>query len=82
MGSIVSEVPKGWTSTLLVYSARERGYDQLMTLLVESGASHFFCETLGSKNNPASYESLCQDVKREEATDHLADCGLIKSEGV
>ena len=39
MGSVVPDVPKGQTSSLLVYSSRERGYDQVMTLLGDSGAS-------------------------------------------
>ena len=82
MGSIVPEVPKGRTSTLLVYSARVRGYDQVMTLLVDSGASQNFVKLAALKRRPASYESLCQDGKREEAIVRLANGALGKSEGV
>ena len=82
MGSIVPEVPKGRTSTLLVYSARVRGYDQGMTLLVISGASQNFAKLEAPKKSPASYESLCQYGKREEATVRLANGTLVKSEGV
>ncbi|CAI5703334.1 unnamed protein product [Peronospora effusa] len=82
MGSIVPEVPKGRTSTLLVYSARVRGYDQVMTLLVDSGASQNFVKLAALKKRPACYESLCQDGKREEAIVRLANGALVKSEGV
>ncbi|CAI5710086.1 unnamed protein product [Peronospora effusa] len=82
MGSIVPEVPKGRNSTLLVYSARVRGYDQVMTLLVDSGASQKFVKLAVLKKSPASYESLCQDGKREEAIVRIANGALVKSEGV
>ncbi|CAI5706517.1 unnamed protein product [Peronospora effusa] len=82
MGSIVPEVPKGRTSTLLVYSTRVRGYDQVMTLLVDSGASQNFVKLAALKRRPASYELLCQDGKREEAIVRLANGALVKSEGV
>ncbi|CAI5739632.1 unnamed protein product [Peronospora farinosa] len=82
MVSIVPEVPKGRTSTLLVYSARVRGYDQVMTLLVVSDASQNFVKLAALKKRPTSYESLCQDGKREEAIVRLANGALDKSEGV
>ncbi|CAI5714557.1 unnamed protein product [Peronospora effusa] len=81
MGSIVPKVPKGRTSTLLVYSARVRGYHLVMTLLVDSGASQNFVKLASLKKRPASYESLCQDGKREEATVRLANGALVKLEG-
>ena len=82
MGSIVPEVPKGRTSNLLVYSARVRGYDQVMTLLVDSGASQNFVKLAALRKSPSSYESLCRDGKREEVTVRLANGALVKSEGV
>ncbi|CAI5701232.1 unnamed protein product [Peronospora effusa] len=82
MGSIVLEVPKGQTSTLLVYSARVRGYDQVMTVLVDSGASQNFVTLAALKKRPAGYESLCQDDKQEEAIVRLANGALVRSEGV
>ena len=51
MGSIVPEVSKGRTSTLLVYSARVRGYDQVMSLLVNSGASKNFVKLAALKKD-------------------------------
>ena len=82
MGSIVPEVSKFRTSTLLVYSAHVRGYDQVMTLLVDSGASQNFVKLAALRKRPAMFESLCQDGKREEATVRLANGALVKSEGV
>ena len=82
MGSIVPEVPKGRTSTLLVYSAQVRDYYRMNTLLVNSGASQNFVKLAALKNRSASYESLCQGGKREEAIVRLANGALVKSEGV
>ena len=82
MGSIVPEVSKFRTSTLLVYSAHVRGYDQVMTLLVDLGASQNFVKLAALRKRPAMFESLCQDGKREEATVRLANGALVKSEGV
>ena len=39
MGSMVPEVPNEWSSNMLVYSTGVRDYDQVMILLVDSGAS-------------------------------------------
>ena len=80
MSSIVPEVSKFRTSTLLVYSARVRGYDQLITLLVDSGASQNFVKLAALRKRPAMFESLCQDGKREEATICLANGALVKAE--
>ena len=77
MGSIVPEVSNQRSSTLLVYSARVRGYDQVMTFLVDSGASQNFVKLAALEKSPASYEALCQDSKREEATVRLANGALI-----
>ena len=82
MCSIVPEVLKGRTSTLLVYSDRVRGYDQVMTLLVNSGVSQFFVKLAALEKRPSSYESLCQDDKRQEAPVRLANDALVKLEGV
>ena len=57
-----------------------RGYDQAMTLLVDSGASQDFVKLAALEKSPASYESLCRDGKREEATACLANGALVKSE--
>ena len=54
----------------------------MMTLLVDSGASQNFVKLAALKRRPASYESLCQDGKREEANVRLANGALVKSEGV
>ena len=81
MGSIAPEVPKGRTSTLLIYSARSRGYDQVMTNLVDSGASKFFVKLAALKKSTASYEFLCLNVKREEVIFRLANSALIKIGG-
>ena len=54
----------------------------MMTLLVDSGASQNFVKLAALKKSPESYESLCQDVKREEAIARLANGALVKSEGV
>ena len=54
----------------------------MMTLLVDSGPSQNFVKLAALKKSPASYESLCQDGKREEATVPLANGALVKSEGV
>ena len=57
-------------------------YDQVMTLLVGSGASHNFVKLAALKNTLSSYESLCRDGKREEATVRLASGALVKLEEV
>ena len=82
MCSIVPAVPDKWSSNMLVYSARVRGYDQVMNLLVDSGASQHFANLAALKKSPTIYEALCRDCKREEATVRLADGMLVKSEGV
>ena len=64
------------------YSARVRGYDQVMTLLVDSGASRNFANLAALEKSPTIYEALCRDGKCEEATVSLADGTLVKSEGV
>ena len=53
---------------MLVYSARVRSYDQLMTLLVYSGVSQNLAILAALKKSPTIDEALCQDGKREEAT--------------
>ena len=67
---------------MLVYSARVRGYDQVMNLLVDSGASQNFANLAALKKSPTIYEVLCRDGKREEATVRLEDGTLVKSEAV
>ena len=81
MGSIVPEVSNFWTPTLLVYSARVRGYDQVETLQVDSGELKTFVILAALRKRPAMFDSLCQDGKREEATVRLANGALVKSEG-
>ncbi|CAI5721776.1 unnamed protein product [Peronospora farinosa] len=49
---------------------------------VDSGASQNVVKLAALKKSPASYESLCQDGKREEAIVRLANGALGKSEGV
>ena len=72
MGSIVPEESIHRSSTLLVYSSRVRGYDQVMTLLINSGESQKFVKLEAEKKSPQSYEAPRQDGKREEATVCLA----------
>ena len=79
MGSIVPEVLKGRTSTLLVFSARVRDYDQVMTLLVDLGVSQNFVKFAALEKRPSSYESLCQNGKRQEVTVRLANGALVKN---
>ena len=59
MGSIVPEVSRFRTSILLVYSARVRGYDQVMILVVGSGASQNFVKLVALSKKPAMFEPLC-----------------------
>ena len=54
----------------------------MMTLLVDSGASQNFVKLAALKNRPASFESLFQDGKREEAIVRLANGALVESERV
>ena len=82
MGNIVPEVSIFRTLTLLGDSARVRGYDQVMTLLVDSGASQNFVKLAALRKRPAMFESLCRDGKREEATVRLANGAPVKSEGI
>ena len=82
MGSIVPEIPHEWYLIMLVYSTRVRGYDQVMTLLVDSGASQNVSNFAASKKGPTIYEALCRYGKREEATVRLENGTLVKSEGV
>ena len=82
MGSIVPEELIDRSSPMLVYSARVRGYDQVMTLLVNSGASQNFVKLAAFKKSPQSWESLCQEGERQEAFVRLANGALVKSEGV
>ena len=49
MGSIVPEESIHRSSTLLVYSSRVRGYDQVMTLLINSGESQKFVKLEAEK---------------------------------
>ena len=80
MGSIVFQAPNKWSSNMLVYSARVRGYDQVMTLLVDSGASQNFANFEALKKIPTIYEALCQDGKRRKATVRPGDGTLVKLE--
>ena len=61
MGSIVPEVTNKFSSNMLVYSARVQGYDQVMTLLVDSGASRNFANLAALEKSPTIYEALCRD---------------------
>ena len=85
MGSQVSEVSKFRTATLLVFSAHVRGYDQVMTLLVDSGASRNFVKfafALLVDSGASRIFVKFADGKQEEATVSLANGALVKSEGV
>lgn len=82
MGSIVPEKSIDRSSLMPVYSARVRGYDQVMTLLVDSGASQNFVKLAALKKSPQSWESLCQEGERQEALVCLANGALVKSERV
>ena len=66
MGSIVLEIPNKRSSNVLFYSARVRGYGQVMTFLVDSGASQKFSNLAALKKSPTIYEALCREIKREE----------------
>ena len=61
MGSIVPEVTNKFFSNMLVYSARVRGYGQMMILLVGSGASQSFANLEALKKIPTIYEALSRD---------------------
>jgi len=83
MGSIVPEGPSDRPSVeLLVCSARVRGYNQAMALLVDSGASRNFVKSAALKQSPALWKELVRTGKREDVTVRLADGTLIDSEGV
>ena len=83
MGSAVPEGPNERPSNeLLVFSARVRGYDQAMTLLVDSGASQNFANGTVLKKNPAKWKELVRSGKRQQMAVRLADGSLIRSEGV
>ena len=82
MGIIVPEVPNKWFSHMLVYVARVRGYEQVMTPLVDSGASQNFENLPALKKSPTIYEARCRDGMREEVTVRLADDTLVKLDGV
>ena len=61
IGSIVPEVPNKCSSNMLVDSARVRSYEQVMTLLVDSGASQNFANLAALKKSPTIYEALRRD---------------------
>ena len=67
---------------MLVYIARVRGYDHVITPLVDSGASQNVANLAALKKSSTIYGALCRDGKREEASVRLADGTLVKSERV
>ena len=78
MGSIVPEVSKFLTTTLLVYSTRVRGNDQVTTRQVDLGVSRNFIKLAALRKRSAIFESLCKDGKRVEVTVRLANGALVK----
>ena len=82
MGSIFPEDSIDQSSSMLVYSDHLRGYDQVMTLLVDSGALQIFVKLASLKKSPQSLDPLCQEGERQEALVCLANGTLVKSEGV
>ena len=65
MGSVVPGWSSGRHPKLLVYSARVRGYDRAMTLLVDSGASQNFASLAALKESPQTWRELTQSGQRE-----------------
>ena len=82
MGSVVP----GWSGErhpkLLVYSARVRGYDRAMALLVDSGASQNFASLAALKESPQTWRELARGGQRDGTVVRLADGTLKKTEGV
>ena len=82
MGSVVPGWSSGRHPKLLVFSARVRGYDRAMALLVDSGASQNFASLAALKESPQTWRELTQSGRREGSVVRLADGTLKKTEGV
>ena len=67
---------------MLAYSAGVRGYDQVMTILVDLGAQQNSANLAALNKSLTIYEALCLDGKCEEAIVRLANGTQVKSEGV
>ena len=82
MGSLVPGAPSERASNLLVCSAKVKGYDRVMTLLVDSGASQNFVSLAALEQSPRTWKSLRECGRRERTTVRLANGALVASEGI
>lgn len=82
MGSLVPGAPSERASNLLVCSAKVKGYDRVMTLLVDSGASQNFVSLAALERSPRTWKSLRECGRRERTTVRLANGALVASEGI
>ena len=82
MGSLVPEAPSERASNLLVCNAKVKGYDRVMSLLVDSGASQNFVSLAALQESPRTWKSLRECGRRERTTVRLANGALVTSEGI
>ena len=82
MGSLVPEVSSDRSSSLLVYSARVKGYELSMSLLVDSGASQNFVSLAALEKSPSSWKLLRESGRKQKTTVRLANGTLVAAEGV